>query len=239
MGVVRTRTAMTEMSLLDLRDPVSSVSHLATALWAVFATLLMDRLSPRDGRRRAAVLIYGSTMVLLFLASGVFHGLHFDSPEQKRVFQRLDQSAIFLLIAGTNTPLLVVLLAGAWRRWFLRVVWGLALIGVACVWLWPKPPHSLIVGLYLGLGWFGLFPVWQYYRTLGWRALNWMWLGAACYTTGAVCELTQWPVIIPGWIQAHEVLHLFDSAGSIAFFLLIVRYVVPHQTDAIHPNPVA
>jgi hemolysin III len=230
---------MGAMSMMDLRDPVSSVSHLATALWAVFATLLMYRLSPRQCGRRTAILIYGATMVLLFLASGVFHGLHFDSLEERRFFQRLDQSAIFLLIAGTNTPLLVVLLSDPWRKWCLRVVWGLALIGVACIWFVPKPPHSLIVGLYLGLGWFGLVPVWHYYRLLGWRALNWMWLGALCYTSGAVCELTQWPVIIPGWIQAHEVLHFFDSAGSISFFLFIVRYVVPHQPDAIGPNPVA
>ena len=90
--------------VLELRDPVSSATHLATALWAVFATLLMYRLTPPERGRRAAVLIYGATRVLLFLASGLFHGLHFESPEQRRFFQRLDQSAVFLLIAGTSTP---------------------------------------------------------------------------------------------------------------------------------------
>ena len=185
------------------------------------------------------MLIYGTTMVLLFLASGLFHGLHFESPEQRRFFQRLDQSAVFLLIAGTNTPPIVVLLSSAWRKWCLRMVWGFALTGVACLWLLPKPPHALVVGLYLGLGWFGLVPVWQYYRLLGWRAINWMWLGAACYTAGAVCELTQWPIIIPGWIQAHEVLHIFDTAGSIAFFVFIVRFVIPRPIGTNSPNTVA
>ena len=222
--------------VLELRDPVSSLSHLATALWAVFATLLMYRLSPPERGRRAAVLIYGASMVLLFLASGLFHGLHYGSTEQMRFFQRLDQSAVFLLIAGTNTPLIVVLLSDAWRKWCLRMVWGCALFGVACLWLLPKPPHALVVGLYLSLGWFGLVPVWQYYRMLGWRPLNWMWLGAACYTAGAICELTQWPVIIPGWIQAHEVLHFFDTAGSIFFFVCIVRYVIRHPGAANSVN---
>jgi len=119
------------------------------------------------------------------------------------------------------------------------MVWGFALLGVACQWLLPKPPHALVVGLYLGLGWFGMIPGWQYYRALGFRALNWVWVGAACYTLGAVCELTQWPVIVPGWIQSHEVLHFCDSAGSIAFFLFIVRYVIPHQTDFHQRIPVA
>jgi hemolysin III len=214
--------------VLELRDPVSSLSHLATALWAVFATLLMVKLAPPERGRRTAVLIYGATMVILFLASGLFHGLHYASEEQRRFFQKLDQSAVYLLIAGTNTPPIVIVLSGAWRRWCLRLVWGLALTGVACQWLLPKPPHALVVSLYLGLGWFGILPIVHYYRAVGWRALNWAWLGAACYTIGAVCELTQWPVIIPGWIQAHEVLHICDSAGSIAFFLFIVRYVLPH-----------
>jgi hemolysin III len=216
--------------VLELRDPVSSVSHLATALWAVFATLLMLRLTPPERGRRVAVMIYGATMVLLFLASGLFHGLYYETLEQRRFFQKLDQSAIYLLIAGTNTPPIAILLHGAWRKWTLRMVWGFALLGVACQWLLPKPPHTLVVSLYLALGWFGFIPGWHYYQVLGWRALNWVWVGAACYTLGAVCELTQWPVIVPGWIQAHEVLHFFDSAGSIAFFLFIVRYVIPHRS---------
>ena len=218
--------------MLELRDPVSSLSHLATALWAVFATLLMLRLTPPDRGRRAAVLVYGATMVLLFLASGLFHGLYFETDEQRRLFQKIDQSAIYLLIAGTNTPPIVILLAGAWRKWCLRLVWGCALAGVACQWLLPKPPHALVVGLYLALGWFGLVPGRQYYRALGWGALNWVWVGAFCYTAGAVCELTQWPVIIPGWVHSHEVLHFFDTAGSIAFFLFIVRHVIPYRAHA-------
>ena len=65
------------MSLIELRDPFSSACHLATALWALFATLLMVRVTPPEPGRRAAVVIYGASMVLLFLASGLFHGLHY------------------------------------------------------------------------------------------------------------------------------------------------------------------
>jgi hemolysin III len=219
------------VNVFELRDPVSSASHLATAVWAVFATLMMLRLTPRTPGRRAAVLVYGLSMVLLFLASGLFHGLHYETPEQKRFFQKLDQSAVYLLIAGTNTPVMTVLLRGAWRTWFLRMVWTLALLGVACQWLLPKPPHALVVGLYLGLGWLGALPVLHYYRVVGWRAMNWAVAGALLYTAGAVFELTQWPVIIPGWVQAHEVLHFCDTAASMAFFVFILRFVVPHRGE--------
>ena len=227
------------MILIELRDPFSSASHLATSLWALFATLLMVRVTPPRPGRRAAVVIYGATMVLLFLASGLFHGLHYETPEQRRLFQRLDQSAVYLLIAGTNTPLMVVLLPAGWRKWCLRMMWVFAFLGVACLWFLPKPPHAFVVALYLGMGWIGLVPVGHYYRALGWRPLGWMALGAGCYTLGAVCELTQWPVIIPGWIQAHEVLHLLDSAGCICFFVFIVRFVIPHRCPAGRVNSVA
>ncbi len=215
--------------MTELRDPVSSASHLFTAAWAVFATLVMIRLAaPRPGRLMP-VVIYGVSMVLLFLASGTFHGLHYETPEQKRLFQKIDQSAIYLLIAGSYTPVLAILLEGPWRRWSLHVVWAFAATGVLCLWLLPKVPHVVTVSLYLGVGWAGFAPVVQLYRAVGWRAMNWAWLCAGFYCAGGVFELTDWPVIVPGWIQAHEVLHFCDTGGALALFVFVVRHVIPHQ----------
>jgi hemolysin III len=218
-------------TVLELRDPVSSASHLATALWAVFATILMLRLTRRGDGRRIAVLVYGASMVLLFLASGTFHGLSYS-----RFYQKIDQSAVYILIAGTNTPALAILLQGRWRRWFLCIMWTLALTGVASLWLLPKPPHPLVVSLYMALGYIGTIPIFHYYRAVGWRAMNWVWFGAALYTLGAICELAQWPIIVPGWVQAHEVLHICDSAASIVFFIFIMRYVIPYTDEKPVPT---
>ncbi len=215
--------------MFELRDPVSSVSHLATAIWAVFATLIMLRLAPPG--RRFVFLVYGSTMVLLFTASGLFHGVHFSSEGERWFYQRLDHSSIYLLIAGTNTPALAILLTGAWRKWFLRMMWTFALIGFATMWLFPKPPHALNISFFLALGWLGVLPVVHYYRAVGWRAMNWVWLGAALYSLGAVCELTKWPVIIPGWVEAHEVMHFFHSAACLSFFVFGMRYVLRYGYD--------
>jgi hemolysin III len=221
----------------ELRDPISSASHLLTALWAVFATLVMLRLTMNRPGRLVPVLVYGVSMVFLFLASGTFHGLHYDTPEQKRLFQKIDQSAVYLLIAGTYTPVLCILLTGAWRKWFLRMVWLLALAGVACMWLLPKAPHTVIVSLYVALGWIGIPPLPLYYRAVGWRAMNYVWVGGGLYSLGAICEVAQWPVIIPGVLQYHEVLHLCDSVACLAFFLFMVRYVIPYRP--LPPQPVA
>jgi hemolysin III len=215
---------------MDLRDPISSASHLITAVWAVFATLVMWRMSGGRPGRRGPLVVYGVSMVLLYLASGTFHGLHYSTPEQRRVFQQLDQSAVYVLIAGTATPILSILLTGPWRKWFLRMIWALAFAGVACMWLLPKAPHELMVGLYLGLGWLTILPIPLLYKAVGWRAMNWIWVGAALFSAGAICELTKWPIIsISPRIGFHEVLHLCDSAGSLAFFLFVIRYVIPYQ----------
>lgn len=223
--------------MTDLRDPISSASHLFTAVWAVFATLVMCRLTANRPGRFVPVLIYGASMVLLFLASGTFHGLPYPpgTPEG-RFFQKIDQSAIYLLIAGTYTPVLCILLHGAWRTWFLRIVWLLALTGVACMWLLPKAPHEVIVGLYVGLGWVGILPLPLYYRAVGWRAMNWVWAGGGLYSLGAFCEVMEWPVILiaPVRVGYHEILHLCDTAASITFFLFVVRYVIPYRPVPRH-----
>lgn len=213
--------------MFELRDPVSSASHLITAVWAVFAGLLMLRLTPKD--RWAPVAVFAFSMVFLYTASGLFHGLHFSSPEERRFYQRLDHTGIYLLIAGTYTPVLAILLRGRWRRWLLRGMWTLAGVGIATMWLLPKPPHELNVAIYLGMGWIGVIALPLYYGAVGWRAMNWALLGALLYTAGTICELCEWPVIVPGLVGFHEVFHFFDSAATLAFFVFVFRYVIPHE----------
>lgn len=216
--------------MLTLRDPVSSLSHLLTAVWALFATAVMVRLA--TPRRRVAAILYGVSMVALYTASGLFHGLYYQTLEQRRFFQKLDQSAIYGLIAGTNTPVMAIVLSGRRRKLLLSGIWLLAAGGIAALWLLPQASHTVVVSVYLLMGWIGVVPMRWYYRALGVRAMNWAWLGAACYTLGAFCELSRWPVIIPGWIGPHEVLHFCDSAGSLAFFVFIQRYVLPYNNQA-------
>jgi hemolysin III len=221
---------------MELRDPVSSASHLLTAIWAVYATLILIRLTPPQYARKLAVAVFGTSMVLLYLASGTFHGLYYETDEQRRFFQKLDQSAIFMLIAGTNTPILVILLGGRTARLYLSILWGLAAVGIFCLWLLPKAPHWVTVMNYMMIGWLGFMPVRQYLKSgLDWQSWRWVFYGAFWYSLGAVCELTNWPVIMewPVRVAAHEVLHICDTLGSMSFFVFIARYVVPYRNPIL------
>lgn len=226
--------------MFDLRDPFSSGTHLVTSAWAIFATLLLRRLTRHDSTRRWCATIFGCSMVMLYAASGLFHGLQLPRSEL-RFYQQLDQSAIYLLIAGTCTPVMAILLSGRLRTWLLSAIWSMAAVGILCMWLLPKAPHTATVSIYLAMGWLGLSAIWQYYQAVGLRALGWALAGAAFYTFGAICELTKWPVIWPGVIQSHEVLHLSDMAGTFCHFVFVVRYVLPYvprdiETASLMPD---
>ena len=218
--------------MFDLRDPVSSSTHLFTALWALFATLLMWRLTRGDRLRRLTATIYGASMVTLYLASGLFHGLRL-APAEFRIFQKIDQSAIYTLIAGSCTPIVGLLLTGAFRKWLLIAIWTMAFVGIGCLWLLNKAPHEATVGMYLGMGWLGCVGIWHYYRAVGWSGVSWLIGGAVFYTLGAVCELAKWPTIWPGVVGAHEVLHISDMIGTFCHFVFIVRFALAYRPEAI------
>jgi hemolysin III len=217
-------------SPLPLRDPVSSLTHLATGLYAVYVTLLLWRLTRGDRTKQISLACFGVSMVALYLASGVYHAIPLPrSSPTVQLFRRIDHSAIYFLIAGTYTPIFAVLLRGRRRGVLLTAMWLMACGGVAAKWLLPIAPMRVTIGIYLALGWIGLLPIRELFRVVGWRGMAVGLLGGAFYTAGAVCELTRWPVLVPGVLQWHEVFHLCDMAGSALHVVFMLRWVVPYR----------
>ncbi len=211
---------------MDFHDPVASISHLLTAVWAVYATLVLLRLTRGHGAGRWAVGFFGLSMVLLYLASGLFHGLHHDSEASRHFFQRLDKSAIFLLIAGSYFPVFAYLLRGAWRRWCLIAMGATAAVGIGSLWLLPELPHDALVGVYAAMGTVGLAVVPRIVPVTGWSGAGWVAAVAVSYLGGAAVEVLKWPVPVPGWVGPHEVLHLADMAGTFAMYVFVTRHVI-------------
>lgn len=223
---------------LGLRDPVSSVTHFAACLFALFATALFWRLSRAKGRRaQVAAGVFGLSMVLLYGASATYHALRLP-PDQLRFFQLLDHSAIYVLIAGTYTPAFCFLLPDRlYRRLFVAGIWLFAAVGVGCKWAVPEMPYWLTVGLYIGMGWVGVLTVVEMLRAIGVRGLAWCLWGGLSYTLGGLADLFQWPRAFPGLFGAHEVFHLFAMGGTFCHFVFMVRHVIPFRGRAALPRP--
>jgi hemolysin III len=219
-----------------LRDPVSALTHLSAGLVAAYAALLLWRLAGGDRTKRLSLACFGTCMVLLYAVSGTYHAIPLPKTSHTvEVFRRLDHSAIYLLIAGTYTPVFAVLLRGRLRAGLLAVVWLLAAAGVVAKWLLPIAADGLTIGLYLGLGWLVVVPLPALVRAVGVRGMAWGAAGGLCYTAGALFELARWPVLIPGLVGWHEILHVWVMAGTALHVLFMVRYVVPFRRPAAVP----
>jgi hemolysin III len=216
--------------LLGLRDPVSSMTHLAACLFGAFGTLLLWRLARDRGRRtQIAVLVFGVSAILLYGASATYHALRL-SPDRLHFYQLLDHSAIYVLIAGTYTPAFYVLLPDRLsRRLLLGGIWTLALAGIVLKWTLPEVPYWLTVGLYLGMGWIGVLTVVELFRAVGVRGMAWGLWGGLAYTIGGLADLFQWPRVMPGLFGFHEVFHLFAMGGTFCHFIFMVRHVIPFR----------
>lgn len=212
-----------------LREPVNSLTHGLGVLLAIAGLVVLVVLSAGDPWRTVAFAIYGATMILLYLASSVMHGAKVR-PGVLRWLRLLDHAAIFLLIAGTYTPIALVTLKAVSPGWGWSVfgtVWGFALLGVVFKLVWLEAPRWLSVVLYLGMGWLALVAIVPLLQALPWSGLTWLLVGGLFYSVGAVVYARKRPDPWPGTFGFHEIWHLFVLAGSISHFVLMLRYVLP------------
>ena len=161
--------------------------------------------------------IFGATLVLLYGTSTLYHGIR--SPRVKRFFQRLDHTAIFLLIAGTYTPFTLVSLRGGWGWTLLVIVWGLAILGIVLEVAGRTRRFSL--ALHLAMGWLGVIAAEPLVRSLHPDGLLLLAMGGVAYTLG---------VVFYAWRRLpynHAVWHLFVMVGSLCHFACVLGYVIP------------
>lgn len=168
--------------------------------------------------------VYGVTLVLLYLASTLYHGLPLS--RAKVIFQSLDHSAIYLLIAGTYTPFALVPLRGPWGWSLLGIVWGLALLGILSRATILRRREGVSVAFYIAMGWVAVVAVRPILAAVPLGALILLLIGGLAYTAG---------VIFYAWERLpynHAVWHLFVLAGSIFQFLAVLLYVLPFTGPA-------
>lgn len=191
---------------------------------AVAGLVILVALTWRQPARLIPMLIYGLSLIALYGASSAYHWVR-TSPSKLLILRKLDHVAIYLLIAGSYTPLLSYALNGAWRITMLAVVWGLAVFGMTSkLWL-VKTPRWLSTVLYLFLGWIALVPLGKLVHNLPPGALWLLFAGGLAYTLGALIYATKILNLFPNRFGFHEIFHILTSIGSVSHFLMIALYL--------------
>jgi hemolysin III len=224
---VRDAFPTTERARL-VREPFCGLSHLAGAAVSLAAVIYLLVVAGGRPWHVVSFAVYGTSLVLLFTASGLAHSLYCGASAQARL-DRLDYAAIFVLIAGTYTPLCLVTLRGSgWSAsgWaLLGAQWLLAGVGVAAVLLGRPRSHALRTALYLVMGWMALTVAPAITDALPPPAIAWLVAGGAVYSAGAVIFLTRRPALWPGRFGSHDLWHSLVLAGSACHYVVMARYV--------------
>lgn len=207
------------------KDPVSASTHFVAMLMAFLGTYYLLWEAADSTAKAVAFSLYGLGLIGVFFASSVYH--FFDFGENvNRWLQRLDHSAIFVMIAGSYVPMLLHYLSGSWRFWMLVAVGIIALAGIIFKTLWIDAPTWLGTGLYLAMGWLVVVPAHIMFPAVGAQVMTWLVIGGLAYTVGAVIYATERPDPWPTVFGHHEIWHLFVMGGAGAHFMAMV-HVLP------------
>jgi hemolysin III len=200
-------------------ERLNSITHLLGSVLAFIGliVLVVRAALVGDPWKIVSFSIFGSTLVLLYTSSSLYHSIHGAS---KKLFQKFDHSAIYLLIAGSYTPFTLVTLRGAWGWSLFGVVWGLAIIGILQDLLFAKRRSILSVAIYLIMGWIAIVAVRPLSHALPVSGMIWLVTGGLFYTVGIVFFALDKKIV-----YSHGVWHLFVLAGSVCHYFTIFLYV--------------
>ena len=184
------------------------------------AALLRVGIANHDPWQIVSFAIFGGSLILLYSASAVYHLLKVPARVEV-VLRKLDHIMIFVLIAGTYTPICLIALRGPAGYAMLTVVWSLAVAGVFFKVFYLNAPRWAYTGVYLLMGWMSLFIMVPLARAVGFRTLLWLLVGGAFYSLGAVIYGLKKPNLIPGWLGFHEIFHVLIIMGSLSHFYFV------------------
>jgi hemolysin III len=211
---------------LRLREPVSALTHLLGAVLSVIGMVMLIVAATDGGSAQdiVAVSIFGASLVLMYGVSAVYHASTL-SDRGLGHFQRVDHVMIYVLIAGSYTPICLIVLRGRLGMWLLVTVWALAALGVFQKIFWMHAPRWLSTALYLGMGWIAVIIAKPLIDAASPGFFLWLLAGGIAYSLGAVVYGLKWPRGAGKVFGYHEIWHLFVMAGSFAHYWAILAYV--------------
>ena len=210
-------------------EVINTVTHMTGAIFSLLGMVLLIVLSAAAGKpwHIVSFSIYGLSLLLLFLASSFHHGLQL-SQKANEFFRLFDYLAIFILIAGTYTPLCLVINRSAWGWSVFGVVWALAAIGITIKAVFPGIPGWVSHTLYVSMGWIGAFLIVRSVSLIGSLGFALILSGGIVYTIGAAVYYFERPNPVPGKFGFHEIWHLFVLTGAALHFMFMYLVALPY-----------
>ncbi len=207
------------------REPFNAYSHYFGALIAAIGLFfLMSSAAADPLGYKISFLIYGISVILMFLSSGIYHSLNVQNRTEE-LFRLFDHIFIYVVIAGSYTPMCVIGLQGGWQWGMLLGIWLFALGGILKKVFWLNAPRWFSTGIYLLMGWVSTIIVPQLWHLVPHAFVYWVGIGGFFYTVGAVIYGIQKPNPIPRYFGFHEIWHLFVLGGAFSHFWAIYRYL--------------
>ena len=214
------------MTLGRMQNPVRGLLHGTAAAASVVGAVLLFTHSAGGVSQRCAMLAFGASLVGLYTVSSLYHSVAWR-PLWKQRLQRVDHAMIYVLIAGTFTPIVTIALDG-WLRWCaLAAVWGIVALGTTQKLLWPELGHRFSVTLQSLQGWLALPLLVPLSERLAGPALALLIAGGLLYMLGMIAYATQRPRLWPRVFSYHEVFHVLVVAGSASHWAMTFTYIAP------------
>ena len=218
----------------EIRDPYdglrpwSAITHGLGAVLALLGTAALLIRSALLGKWLLCGLfaIYGMSMICLYTASTLYHCLNVSVPG-RLALRKYDHCSIYLLIAGSYTPLCLTVLRSSGGIPLAIAVWTLAAAGTALTIAKLSIPRWLTSTIYLAMGWLAIFAIVPIYRALPYQGFFWLLTGGLLYTVGGVLYAIKWPGRDNPQFGCHEIFHLFRRLGSVAHFVMMYQVVLP------------
>lgn len=218
------------MTKFHIKDPGSAITHFIAMVSSVLAAAPLIFKSYRDMGRFSLVslslMIFIISMILLYAASTIYHTLDI-SPHINKLLRKIDHMMIFILIAGTYTPVCMVVLGDRTGWMLLALVWSIALVGIIIKACWITCPKWFSSILYIAMGWVCVLAFTKIARALPAAAFGWLLAGGIIYTAGGIIYALKLPIFNSRHknFGSHEIFHLFVMGGSFCHYVMMYQFV--------------
>lgn len=212
-----------------IKDPGSAITHFIGMLMAIFAAvpLLIKAAHEPDRIYLISLAVYAASLILLYAASTTYHT--FDlSPKANTLLKKIDHMMIFVLIAGSYTPICLITLKGQTGVLLLSLVWGIAVLGIILKAFWVFCPKWVSSVLYIGMGWTCVLAFTKILNSLSPAAFAWLLAGGIIYTAGGIIYALKLPIFNNRHknFGSHEIFHLFVMGGSTCHFIVMYAFLL-------------